>query len=193
MSFLAPTWTTIHSGLVDIALRIKAKNEDFEAIVGIARGGWIPARVLSDLLGIKRLISIQVESYKDLKKTSLRNLDAVHLLNERKILLVDDVADTGSSLVYTKKLLEEKGTKCVTVAIYVKPWTTFWPDYYYKEVREWVVFPWELFETIGIRLNQGTNNPREALAEMGVDSQLSALIGPLLSGLHENKNRSKKL
>ena len=192
--FLAPNWNLIYEGLVDVASKIKSSGEEFDAIVGIARGGWIPARILSDFLGVKRLISMQVSSYQGLTKNEVKSLDEYRLAtSERKILLVDDVADTGSSLLYIKNRLMEAGTVCRTTTIYVKPWTNFWPDYYYREVTEWVVFPWEIIETVGIRLNQGLSGYDQVFQEIGLDPELYTIIRPILGEHYGDKNRLKKI
>ncbi len=192
--FLAPNWNLIYEGLVDVASKIKNSGEEFDAIVGIARGGWIPARILSDFLGVKRLISMQVSSYQDLTKNEVKSLDEYRpATSERKILLVDDVADTGSSLLFIKNRLTEVGAVCRTTTIYVKPWTNFWPDYYFREVTEWVVFPWEIVETVGIRLNQEQSGYDQALNEIGLDPELYTIIRPMLGELYGDKNRLKKI
>ncbi|PSN84472.1 hypothetical protein B9Q11_02805 [Candidatus Marsarchaeota G2 archaeon ECH_B_SAG-F08] len=147
--YLVPSWEEIFNGTLSISQKIRKKKEDFQVIVAIARGGWIPARIISDLLGITRLISIQVESYKGEERHSINMLDDVTILDDKKnqLLLVDDVSDTGSTLLYLKKKLEEKGQKHVrTVTLYVKPWTKYIPDYYYQITSDWVLFPWELTE-----------------------------------------------
>jgi len=117
--FLAPNWNLIYQGLVDVASKIKSSGEEFDAIVGIARGGWIPARILSDFLGVKRLISMQVSSYQGLTKKAVKSLDEYRLAaTERKILLVDDVADTRSLLLCRQHRFRENRRRCPSTATY---------------------------------------------------------------------------
>jgi len=193
-TFFVPNWTGVYMGLAYIAGKIKSENSDFDAIVGLARGGWIPARILSDFLGIRRLISLQISSYDDLKRQEPKSLDQHALLaSERKLLLVDDVADTGSSLIYAKNLLEKSGAVCKTAAIYVKPWTSFWPDYFFKEIREWVVFPWEILETVEMIVRRGYASYESAVEEIGLDQQLYDIVKPFLGDLDGGKDRLKKV
>ncbi|PSN89122.1 hypothetical protein B9P99_02660 [Candidatus Marsarchaeota G1 archaeon OSP_B] len=83
--YLVPSWEEIFNGTLSISQKIRKKKEDFQVIVAIARGGWIPARIISDLLGITRLISIQVESYKGEERHSINMLDDVTILDDKKI------------------------------------------------------------------------------------------------------------
>jgi hypothetical protein len=67
----------------------------------------------------------------------------------RNILIVDDVADTGESLVVIKKYLKSKKPRTMNVAtMYIKPWSKVLPDYYTSKTSAWIIFPWELYETI---------------------------------------------
>jgi hypothetical protein len=66
----------------------------------------------------------------------------------KNILLVDDVADTGETLIAVKNHLLENGAKNVYIAVlYVKPWNKAPIDFYAKETDAWIVFPWEFTET----------------------------------------------
>jgi hypoxanthine phosphoribosyltransferase len=71
------------------------------------------------------------------------------VVDGKKALLVDDVADTGKSLLLAKKHLLRQGAMEVRIStLYYKPLSVTKPDYYEKETRCWVVFPWETKETI---------------------------------------------
>jgi hypothetical protein len=70
-------------------------------------------------------------------------------ITEKKVLLVDDLADTGESLRLAKEHLEKQGAVEVLVAtVYRKPSSVVTPDFYEKETERWVVFPWDAKETI---------------------------------------------
>jgi hypothetical protein len=67
----------------------------------------------------------------------------------KKVLLVDDIADTGESLLTAMEHLKERGAKSIFVVTLVKkPHSKVVPDLYVKETSAWVVFPWEVRETI---------------------------------------------
>jgi len=67
----------------------------------------------------------------------------------KKVLIVDEVADTGKSLKLVKEhIIKEGATEVKIVTVYHKPWSVIVPDYYGKETSRWIVFPWEIKETI---------------------------------------------
>ncbi|MBS7618965.1 phosphoribosyltransferase, partial [Candidatus Bathyarchaeota archaeon] len=102
MTYEAPSWDEIYEMCLDLASMIKASGFKPDLIVGIARGGWIPARLLSDFLNNPNITSIKVEFYLDIGKTKDEptiTQDIQVPVNEKKVLLVDDVADTGKSLM----------------------------------------------------------------------------------------------
>jgi hypoxanthine phosphoribosyltransferase len=67
----------------------------------------------------------------------------------KKVLLVDEVADTGQSLKLAKeRVVKEKPRKLRTVTMYMKPWSLIEPDYWGLRTSSWLVFPWEINETI---------------------------------------------
>jgi hypoxanthine phosphoribosyltransferase len=66
-----------------------------------------------------------------------------------KVLVVDDVSDSGNSLIEVKKYVLEKGVSAVKIAtLHHKPWSLFKPDYYAEEVDKWIIYPWESRESI---------------------------------------------
>jgi len=150
--FEVPTWNQIYSMLLSQAEKIRRSGFKPDVIIGVTRGGWIPARVLSDLLGIPDLATVRVEFYLGVAETRnkpvlTQGVSAV--VEGKKALLVDDVADTGKSLQLAREHLRQQGATEVRIAtVYRKPLSVITPDYYEKETRRWVVFPWEIKETV---------------------------------------------
>jgi hypoxanthine phosphoribosyltransferase len=138
--------------LLSQAEKIRQSGFKPDVIVGITRGGWIPARVLSDLLEIPDLATVRVEFYLDIAKTRnepflTQGVSAV--VEGKKTLIVDDVADTGKSLQLAREHILQRGATEVRIAtMYRKPSSLIKPDYYEKETHCWVVFPWETKGTI---------------------------------------------
>ena len=132
-----------------------------DMIVGISRGGWIPARILADLLNIPKLANITVEFYVGIAKTRKKPTitQSVSLpVKEKKILIVDDLADTGESLKLVSSYLKDQGASEVKLAtIFYKPWSVIIPHYFPQETSQWVVFPWEMKETIRRLIGEGKN------------------------------------
>jgi len=152
LEFEVPTWNQIYKMLMKIAEKIRKDNFKPDVIVGVSRGGWPPARVLSDLLENPNLANVKVEFYVGVAETkgepTLTQPVSVNVAG-KKVLVVDEVADTGKSLQLIKEHLQKEGAAAVKIAaVYLKPWSIVKPDYYARETSRWIVFPWEIKETI---------------------------------------------
>ncbi|MBS7658814.1 MAG: phosphoribosyltransferase [Candidatus Bathyarchaeia archaeon] len=152
MEFLIPDWNDIYEMCIKLADKIKKSGFFPDLIIGVARGGWIPARILSDLLENSNVASVRVEFYVDIAKTSHspKITQGVSVsLTGRKILVVDDVADTGKSLKAVIDYLYNLGAKEVkTATLHYKPKSIIKPDFYIEETDAWIVYPHERFEFI---------------------------------------------
>jgi len=152
LEFEAPAWNQIYCMLLNLAEKISKNKFKPDLIVGVSRGGWPPARVLSDLLNNPNLANIRAEFYLGVAETKgepvLTQPVSMPVAGKR-VLVVDEIADTGKSLKLVKEHLIEHGATEVKIAtIYYKPWSIVKPDYYEMETRCWVVFPWEIKETV---------------------------------------------
>jgi len=68
-------------------------------------------------------------------------------IKDRRVLLVDDVSDSGLTLQFSVQALSlYMPAEIKTATLYIKPWTRYVPDYYAEQVNEWVIFPWETGE-----------------------------------------------
>jgi hypoxanthine phosphoribosyltransferase len=151
LEFEIVSWDQIYELVLQLSKSIEKSKFNPELIVGVSRGGWIPARIISDLIGTKKIVNITVEFYVGIAKTKSEPLISEtfsHSIENKRILIVDDLTDTGASLKLVKLNLEKKNALDVrTATVYHKPWSIIVPNYYGKETRKWVVFPWELKET----------------------------------------------
>ncbi|MBS7288411.1 MAG: phosphoribosyltransferase, partial [Candidatus Freyarchaeota archaeon] len=124
----------------------------FDVIVGIARGGWVVARMMSDLLSVRHVGSVAVEFYSNVGERMKEPAVTQPLSTDvagRSVLLCDDVADSGHSLRVVIGHLKERGVGALKVAtLHLKPWSVVTPDYYGDVTDAWVIYPWELFESI---------------------------------------------
>jgi hypoxanthine phosphoribosyltransferase len=150
--FEVPTWNKICDMLLSQAEKIRQSSFKPDVIVGVTRGGWVPARVLSDLLGVPDFVTVRVEFYLGVTETRnepvlIQGVSAA--VTGKKVLIVDDVADTGKSLQLAREHVLQQGATEVKIAtVYRKPWSVIKPDYYETETSCWVVFPLETKETI---------------------------------------------
>jgi hypoxanthine phosphoribosyltransferase len=121
-----------------------------DVIVGVARGGWIPARVLSDLFFTRETANVKVDLYRGIYARDAEARVSQTLPKDMKWkapLLVDDISDTGDSLTVALAHLDKRGYKNPrTATLHLKPWTKLVPDYWVVKTEAWVVYPWELRE-----------------------------------------------
>ena len=150
--FEVPSWNQIYKMLLSQAEKIRNSGLNPDIILGVSRGGWIPARVLSDLLENPTLASVRVETYSGATQAeslpTLTQRVSIHV-TKKEVLIVDDVADSGKSLKVIKEHILQQNAKDAKVAtLYCKPWSTVKPEYYEKETSRWIVFPWDRKETV---------------------------------------------
>jgi uncharacterized protein len=186
--FEVPSWDQVHRMLIDLADKIHAEKFEPDILVGISRGGWVPARVMSDLLDNPYVTSVGAEFYVGVYETNseprLTQPIPVSVF-DKKILLVDDVVDSGKSAVMVKDHLCRQGVKEIKIlTLYYKPWSIVKPDFYSKETSSWIVFPWEIKETLKklVKKSREHNEPYEAVISRLIKSGVSdKLINRLLT------------
>ena len=175
------SWKKNYEHLIKLAKKVNESRFKPEIIVGISRGGLIPSRIISDLLNNPNLASVRVEFYKYSKKK--RNEPKITQpistpIEGKTILLVDDVADSGKSLHLVYEHLLKKAKEIRTLTIFYKPWSCILPDYYIKETRAWIIFPWEFYETVhwivkkNIDEGETLEKAKNDLTKMGFDSSI---------------------
>tara|TARA_R100001163_G_scaffold18817_1_gene16616 strand:+ start:134 stop:577 length:444 start_codon:yes stop_codon:yes gene_type:complete len=130
-----------------IARRVQDSN-DVSHVVGLARGGLIPATIISYALDVP-LLSYGISSYKGSKKTDSfyinQALNLVDLPRNANLLIVDDICDTSDTMKYIANKISLAGIKYSTACICTKKEHTEWLDHYGVVVSDnkWIVFPWE--------------------------------------------------
>ncbi len=150
-NFIAPSWDDIEEMISRIAEEVERRGFRPDIILGVSRGGIIPALLLSDKLRVPVDI-IGVRFYKGVRDVGERPhiiQDITQTLRGRRVLIVDDVSDTGHTLKLVKRYVEERGAREVMVCtLHYKPWAVYRPDYYVEETEAWIIYPWEVKETI---------------------------------------------
>jgi uncharacterized protein len=150
--FLLLDWDMLVDRVKRLADMIKESGEEFNGIVTAACGGLAIASILHDLLGIP-VASYTANSYTGIgaggKGKYRIQFQLGGKLKGDKVLFVDDVAEHGGTFMRGLEHLEEWGTTNVkTATLFLKPHSKFTPDYVVEEVDEWVIFPFEFFETV---------------------------------------------
>ncbi|WP_297520141.1 phosphoribosyltransferase [Thermococcus sp.] len=145
------SWEDIERWAREGAWKVLEEGWEPDVIVGLARGGWVAARLYCDYLGVKDLVSLKVEHWgvtatpdgkAKLKYGSNYNLEG------KKVLIVDDISDTGESLTLAKNYVESRKPAEIRVATLLTiRGSRFKPDYYGEEIDwAWIVFPWNFVE-----------------------------------------------
>ena len=133
--------------LTDIS-NLACQCRDFapDVIIAVTRGGMIPAQLLAYALDIRRIAAVSVESYDEQQqRETLLLRDDTNLEDAQRVLIVDDIIDSGATLHY---LLEHFALRYPAItfksaSIYYKPTAAVQPDFTCKEATEWIDFFWE--------------------------------------------------
>lgn len=148
------SWDNITDGCTVLAENI-SKKQTYDIIIGIGRGGLIPASILANYLNIPRVLNFGCRSYtEDNHKGGLEVYQDIDLVNGAKylsnshVLIVDDLSDTGDTFAGTMLSIAERfpNRSMASATLYVKPEAKYIPDFYYKKLSAspWLVFPWEM-------------------------------------------------
>jgi xanthine phosphoribosyltransferase len=136
------------------------RNRDldkFDCVIGIAKGGVIPATLVAYNLEVETFKTIQIKSYTEdnTRSNTTFSSGTLSLFDElskyNNILLVDDLADSGKTLqafedIYKYLRNITKVPKITTACLYCKKNSEFRPDHYSELVTsdDWLIFPWEV-------------------------------------------------
>ncbi|MDT3766848.1 phosphoribosyltransferase [Gleimia hominis] len=157
------TWDGFGGAARELAAQIVNSGWMPDLIVAVARGGLLPAGALSYAMGLKAIGTMNVEFYTDIAETLpepvlLPPLMDVSELNDKNVLVVDDVADSGKTLKMVMDLINQDGLSLdgkstITVdarscVIYEKSRSIIKPDYVWAKTDKWINFPWSTLPVI---------------------------------------------
>ncbi|MEM0364123.1 MAG: phosphoribosyltransferase family protein [Candidatus Nitrosocaldus sp.] len=142
-----------------IADKIRDDGVRVACILAIARGGIVPAMIISKMLSIDDIALIRARHYQGMRMDEGVSIEFITPLQDIKsridgcrrkgmvMLMVDDIADTGLTIKTINEILDGKGKSkdLIIATLYMKPRSIFKPDYYADICNddEWIVFPWE--------------------------------------------------
>ncbi|MCI4334466.1 MAG: phosphoribosyltransferase [Thermoplasmata archaeon] len=150
------SWREIEALADRIAESVRRGGGAPDTLVGLTRGGWVPARLLADRLGIKRLHALRAQHWgvtaTPTGKAELTESLAVSL-EGTSVLVVDDITDTGESLELATEHVRARGPQHLeSAALLHIGHSRFVPTHRGEEIpREnwvWVVFPWNYWEDL---------------------------------------------
>jgi len=147
------TWSDLGDGARSLAEAAAADGFVPDIILGIARGGLLVAGAVGYALGIKNTFTMNVEFYTGVDE----RLDVPMILPpvpdlvdfaEQRVLITDDVADTGATLRLVQEFCEGKVAEVRCAVLYEKPRSVVKCDYVWRRTERWITFPWSAGEPV---------------------------------------------
>jgi hypoxanthine phosphoribosyltransferase len=147
-------WGELGEGSRRLAEAVHADGYRPDIILAIARGGLLVAGALSYALGVKNTFTLNVEFYTGVDE----RLEMPMLLPpvpdlidfaETKVLIADDVADTGATLLLVKDFCRACVAEVRCAVLYEKPQSAIHCEYVWKRTDRWIEFPWSLRAPVG--------------------------------------------
>jgi uncharacterized protein len=141
------TWADLGTGSRNLAEQIVAHGFEPGLILGIARGGLLIAGALSYALGVKNTFTMNVEFYTGVDERLpvpmlLPPVPELVDLQHERVLVADDVADTGQTLALVKEFLAGKVEEVRIAVLYEKPRSIVTSEYVWRRTDRWIDFPW---------------------------------------------------
>ena len=150
------SWNGVYNLSRRLAGKIRKAGYHPDIIIAIGRGGYMPARILSDHLGIMNLTSFKIEHYQGLHKEPVARVRYPLAADTagQQVLLVDDVSDSGDTFRVALDHLRSPGAPAEvrTAVLHHKTVSTFVPDYYARKVLKWrwIIYPWAVMEDLRV-------------------------------------------
>ena len=139
------SWDEAAKASEELAQKVAASGFNPEFIVGITLGGLIPLTLIAKHLEVSEVLTIYAKSYDKLEQKELvikyrPNVD----LRNKRVLLVDEIADSGETLRAVSKIfVDEYGADLKTAVLVKKNSCPIEPDFWIIPTDEWVAFPWD--------------------------------------------------
>jgi len=152
----AVSWSQVESWADSIERQVRTAGRLPETIVGLTRGGWVPARLLADRLGVRRVVSLRAQHW-GITATPTGAATLTEGLSGpvrgERVLVADDITDTGDSLRLAVENVQSAGATQVDSAAFLHiEHSKFLPTYFGEAIPRdqwvWIVFPWNYWEDL---------------------------------------------
>lgn len=125
----------------------KCRDFEPEILLAVARGGLTLAHLMSQALDMRNLYTLNSIHYEgDLKLDTFNIFNIPDVSHAKKVLIVDDIVDSGETIREILKVLNEKfpNVEFRLATLFYKKTAVLKPDYYIKEANQWIDFFWEI-------------------------------------------------
>lgn len=146
-------WEYIYGLCRAVSTEVKRSSFEPDVIVALARGGWFAGRCICDFLGLDDLTSLKMEHYvgtaQKTGEPQIRYPMPEGSVQDKNVLIIDDIADTGGSIERAHEYVTERGASEVhTATLQLLQTSEFEPDFVGERLEEWawVVYPWNFIE-----------------------------------------------
>src|SRR4051794_31924017 len=141
------TWEDVGAAVDELAAQIESAEFKPDAVFALARGGLPLAGALAYALGVKNMATLNVEFYTGVdarleEPLLLPPIPDLAVLRANRLLVVDDVADTGRTLALVREFCAEHAAEVKTAVAYEKPQSVVRSDYVWRRTDRWIDFPW---------------------------------------------------
>ena len=143
------TWDELGEGTSSLAEQVAADEWRPDIVLGIARGGLLVGGAIAYALDVKNTFTMNVEFYTGIDERLEMPMilppvpDLVDLA-EARVLVADDVADTGQTLVLVKDFLAGKVGEVRVAVLYEKPLSAVRCEYVWRRTDRWIDFTWSV-------------------------------------------------
>lgn len=154
------SWDDLGTGSRAIAEAIVADGYEVDVVLAISRGGLLIAGALAYALGVKNTFTMNVEFYTGIDSRLESPLilppvpDPVDLRATR-VLIADDVADTGATLELVKGFCAGHVADARCAVLYEKPHSLVRCEYVWRRTDRWITFPWSALPPVGMPGDDG--------------------------------------
>jgi hypoxanthine phosphoribosyltransferase len=148
------TWQELGDGTRALAELVRESGYEPDMVLAIARGGLLVAGAMGYALGVKNVFTVNVEFYTgEDERLALPILlppvpDPIEL-SQRRVLICDDVADTGETLALVQRFCERHVAQARTAVLYEKPRSAVGCDYVWRRTERWITFAWSALPPVG--------------------------------------------
>jgi uncharacterized protein len=141
------SWQELGDGTRALAELVHASGYVPDMLLAIARGGLLVAGALGYALGVKNVFTVNVEFYTGLDQRLelpilLPPVPDPGELMQRRVLICDDVADTGETLALVQRFCRDHVAEARTAVLYEKPRSAVHCDYIWRRTDRWITFAW---------------------------------------------------